>query len=92
MKGRLGFFAKLAFLAILFFLFVVMIQINMQINELKSEYDDVSAELAKQKEAVAKVQEELDAPYSEDTIRRIAREELGLCNPGDIIFESDSPN
>lgn len=92
MKGKLGFFARLAFLAILFFLFVVMIQVNMQINELKKEYDEVANELARQQDAVAKVQEELDAPYSEDTIRRIAREELNLCNPGDIIFESDSPN
>lgn len=92
LKNRLGFFARLVVLAILLFLFVVMIDINMQINSLQDEYDTVSAELEKQKEAVAKVQEALDAPYSEETIRRIAREELGLCNPGDIIFESDSPN
>ena len=92
MQGKLGFFAKLAVLAILFFLFVVMIQVNMQINELKEEYNHVSLELKAQKDARDKVQEELDAPYSEETIRRIAREELGLCNPGDIIFESDSPN
>lgn len=92
MQGKLGFFARLAVLAILFFLFVVMIQVNMQINELKEEYDTVAQELKAQKNARDKVQEELDAPYSEETIRRIAREELGLCNPGDIIFESDSPN
>ncbi len=92
MAGKLGFFARLAVLAILFFLFVVMIQVNMQINDLREEYDEVAAELVKQQDAVAKVKEELDAPYSEETIRRIAREELGLCNPGDIIFESDSPN
>ena len=78
MQGKLGFFARLAVLAILFFLFVVMIQVNMQINELKEEYDTVAQELKAQKNARDKVQEELDAPYSEETIRRIAREELGL--------------
>lgn len=92
MKGRLGFFARLALLAILCFLFIVMIQINMQINNLKSEYNAVSADLQKQKESVAKLQAELDAPVTEETIRNKAREELGLCNPGDIIYESDSPN
>lgn len=92
MKGRLNFFARLAFLAILFFLFVVMIQVNMQINELREEYDEVKEELVRQQEAVAKVQEELDAPYSEETIRRIAKEQLNLCDPGDILYESDSPN
>lgn len=92
MKGKLGFFAKLAFLAILIFLFVVMIQINVQINDLQKQYDEVAAELAAQQEEVAKVQEELDAPYSEETIRRIAKEQLNLSNPGDILYESDSPN
>ncbi len=92
MKGRLGFFAKLALLAILCFLFVVMIQINMQINNLKAEYNAVAAELAIQEEIVAKLQAEVDAPVTEETIRNKAREDLGLCNPGDIIYESDSPN
>lgn len=92
MKSRLGFFARLAILAILFFLFVVMIQVNMQINEKKLEYQRVATELAKQQEAKDKVEEELSAPYSEETIRQLAREALGLCNPGDIIYESDSPN
>lgn len=92
MKGKLGFFARLAFLAILFFLFVVMIQVNMQINELKDERDAVAQELYEQREAVAKVQQSLDAPFSEETIRQIAKDELNLSDPGDIIYESDSPN
>lgn len=92
MKGKLSFFAKLTLLAILCFLFVVMIQINMQINNLKAEYNAVAAELAAQEELVLKLQAEVDAPVTEETIRNKAREDLGLCNPGDIIYESDSPN
>jgi len=92
MKGKLSFFAKLAFLAILVFLFIVMIQVNIQINDLRAQYRTVEQELKAQREAIARVRGELDAPYSEETIRRIAKEELNLCDPGDIIYQSDSPN
>lgn len=92
MKGKLGFFAKLAFFAVLCFLFIVMVQINIQINELKIREAEVQKRLYIQQEAVAKVQAELDAPYSEETIRRIAKNDLNLCDPGDIIYESDLPN
>ena len=92
MKQRLGFFVRLAFIAILVFLLIVMIQINIQINDLKKEYDSVATRLREQNDAIDRVREELDAPYSEETIRRIAREELNLSSPGDILYESDSPN
>ena len=92
MKGKLSFFTKLAFLAVLVFLFIVMIQVNIQINDLRAQYNSVEQELKQQQEAVARVRNELDAPYSEETIRRIAKEELNLCDPGDIIYQSDSPN
>lgn len=92
MKKRSGFFLKLAFLSIVLFLFVVMIQVNIQINERETEYEEVLERLDAQQDEIARVQEELDAPYTEETIRRIAKEQLNLCNPGDIVYESDNPN
>ncbi len=59
-------------------------------------YNDMLAEreaLAKQVELLRaendRLTEEIDAPWNEEYIKRVARRELGYCLPGEVIYFSN---
>lgn len=92
MKHRLGFFAKLAFVAILFFLLVSIVDKNIEINALKKEEAMLRAQAQEYTTQVEKLNARLNEEISEESIKRIAKEKLNLREPGSIIYASDLPN
>jgi len=92
MRHRLGFFAKLAFLTIFFFLVVSIVDKNIEINALKKQ----EAKLNEQKQAYTLRVERLNSQLTEDvsteTIKRIAREKLNLRDPDDLVYSNSLPN
>lgn len=92
MKHRLGFFAKLAFVAILFFLLVSIVDKNIEINSLKKEEAILRAQAQEYTAQVEKLNARLNEEISEESIKRIAKEKLNLREPGSIIYASDLPN
>ena len=91
MRHRLGFFAKLAFVAIIFFLVISIVDKNIEINALKKE----EAKLAEQRQAytlkVERLNSQLEEEVSTETIKRIAREKLNLRDPDDLVYANDLP-
>ncbi len=92
MRHRLGFFAKLAFVAILFFLVISIVDKNIEINDLKKEEEKLLQERAVYTLKVERLESQLEEEVSEETIKRIAKEKLNLRNPDDLVFANDLPN
>ncbi len=92
MRNRLGFFAKLAFAAILFFLVISIVDKNIEINELKKEKERLEAQKTQYTLQVEKLDAQLNQEVTEEVIKRIAKEKLNLREAGDQVFASDLPN
>lgn len=92
MRHRLGFFAKLAFLSILFFLAISIIDKNIEINELKKEQEKLSSQLQSYTLHVERLNAQLNEEVTEETIKRIAREKLNLRDSDNLVYENDLPN
>lgn len=92
MKRRFGFFAKLAFLAIVFFLAISIISKSVQINALKEQTKKLEKERDSYTLQVEQLNAELNEEVSAETIKRIAKERLNLREPGNIVFANDLPN
>ena len=92
MNKKLGLFAKLAFLSILIFLIISIVQMNIRINTLRQTEQELQNQLDSDKLEMEELGQQLEAELDEEMIKKIAREKLGLREPGDIIFASDLPN
>jgi cell division protein FtsL len=92
MQHRIGFFGKLAFLAILFFLAISIIDKNLEINDLKKEEEKLKAQRQSYTLQVERLNSQLKEEVTEETIKRIAREKLNLRDPDDLVYANDLPN
>jgi cell division protein FtsB len=92
MRHRLGFFAKLAFVALIFVLIISIVDKNLKINDLKEEEERLREQVRSYTLQVEKLNSQLEETVTEETIKRIAREKLNLRDPGDMIYANDLPN
>ena len=92
MVKRLGLFAKLAFLSVLIFLVISVVQMNIRIRDLREDEEALKQQLLEGQLNVEEMNGQLGRELDEELIKKIAREKLNLRDPGDIIFASDLPN
>lgn len=92
MVKRLGLFAKLAFLSVLIFLVISVVQMNIRIRDLREDEEALKQQLLEGQLNVEEMNGQLGQELDEELIKKIAREKLNLRDPGDIIFASDLPN
>lgn len=97
-KAKLNFWTKLAFITVFILLLVIVVKLNMQINDTKAEFEKIKIEHAQRQLSIEQIKadiaklpdnvEELD----EETLKKIASEELGLRDSDVIIFANSQPN
>ena len=92
MRRKLGFFAKLAFIAIVFFLVISIVDKNISINQMKKDQLSLETSREEYQLKVEKLEAELKEEKTEETIKRIAKRKLNLREPGNIVYASDLPN
>jgi len=92
MRHRLGFFAKLAFVTILFFLVISIVNNNIKINVLKKQEEKLAQEKQMYTIRVERLNAQLEEEVTQETIKRIAKEKLNLRDPGDLVYANDLPN
>ncbi len=92
MRNRLGFFGKLAFVVIILFLVISIVDKSIEINDLKEKEEKIKEQVENYTLQVERLESQLQEEVSEETIRRIAREKLNLRDPGDLIYSNDLPN
>lgn len=66
-----------------------VLRIQLKTNEIMEKTAQMEAEIAKNRETIASLEEELNAPLDREYLIRVARKRLGLCMPDEIIFYSD---
>lgn len=91
-KNRLGFFTKLAMIAIVFFLVISIVDKNIEINSLKKEEEKKKQELQSYTLQVERLNSQLEEEVTAETIKRIAREKLNLRDPNELVYANDLPN
>lgn len=91
-QKRLGFFGKLALIAIVFFLVISIVDKNIEINSLKREEEKKRQELQSYTLQVERLNSQLEEEVSGETIKRIAREKLNLRDPNELVYANDLPN
>ena len=92
MRNRLGFFGKLAFVVIILFLVISIVDKSIEINDLKEKEKKIKEQVQSYTLQVERLESQLVEEVSEETIRRIAREKLNLRDPGDLVYSNDLRN
>ena len=87
-KKRANAFVKFAVVCILIFFIVASIKMNIDINNMKEHVLKVQAEVVAKKSENEKIKSEISSfELNEETVKKIAREKLGLRENDAIIFE-----
>ena len=97
-KIKQNFFVKLSIVAIFVLLLVIVIKMNASINDTKVELAKMEKEYAQRqlsieqiKSDIAKLPENVE-DLDEETLKKIASEELNLRDSDIIIFANSQPN
>lgn len=72
--------------AFLVFALLTALSLRMTYDGIASELEDLRAEADALDEEIAKYENDLACEMDDALIERIARERLGLCYPGEIIY------
>lgn len=80
---------RAAFILILIFLFVSVINLQVQMKELRSELDTRIEKAQQLQDNIDELELRIAAPIDEEYIERVAREQLGYRKPNEIIFVND---
>ena len=91
MQKGFGFFAKIALIAILFFLAFSIITKNIEINELKDKKEALQQEIDQAKLEVERMESQMEDELDEETVKRIAKDKLNLREAGDVSYQNDLP-
>lgn len=84
--GKTSFVAKIVIL-ILFVVFMLqLLNLHGKIQTAKADYNAVAAKVTAQEAANAALEEDIQNADDPETILDIAKEKLGLADPGEVIF------
>ena len=92
MRTGSNFFLKIAMALFIVFAIVLIVQLQLQFNELKSNKDELEQQITDYEEQIAELQYELDLPLDEEYIMRVARKKLNYHLPDEIVFYNDLNN
>lgn len=82
-------FVRMAILALLVCTLILAARLLMEYNDLREEAAALRAEIADTEQNIEALQVQLDAPFDDDYVIKIAREKLNLSLPQEIIFYND---
>lgn len=80
---------RVAFILIFIFLFVSVINLQVQMKELRDARDLRLAQLQSLSDSIDELELRIAAPMDDEYIERVAREKLGYRKPNEIIFYND---
>lgn len=80
---------RVAFILIFIFLFVSVINLQVQMKELREERDKRAQSVQSLSDAIDELELRIATPMDDEYIERIARDKLGYRKPNEIIFYND---
>ena len=85
----MNFFVKAAILVLAAFCVVTIVRLQFEFNDLREQENELKAKIEASRDHIEEIQNDLDAPFDEEYIVRVAREKLNYYLPEEIIFYSD---
>lgn len=89
MRTRTNVFVKAAICIFLVFAFIMIINLSMQVNELKQKQQQLSSRVSEKELEVEQLKDMYERDIDEEYIQKIAREELGYRMPGEVVYYND---
>ena len=84
---RISFLLKLSILVLVLYGTFTLASIGNQLDAKEAEIQSLSAAIANTQNEIARLQESLTSVRTDEGVASIARDELGLVAPGEIIFK-----
>ena len=88
-RQRANIIVRLAVLCVAVFLVFSAVNMQFRLSELREDKAQLEEELAVLEDRLIYMQLRLDAPITDEDIRRIAREKLNYRDPDEILFYND---
>lgn len=85
---RAGLLTKVLILALLIAVAVSLLELNNQVEQAQARKEDLTRQVAVQTQTNADLTDAIEHSDDPDRIEDVARERLGLVEPGEIIFYS----
>lgn len=82
-------FVRLTVLVMLITMLVLSARLLMEYNELRERADQLRLQVEHSNHEIEALRVQLDAPFDENYVIRIAKEKLNLSLPQEIIFYND---
>ena len=83
---------RISFILIFVFLFISVINLQVQIRDLRVEREKRAAQLQTLQDSIDELELRISTPIDDKYIERIARDRLGYRKPGEIIYYNDIAN
>ena len=88
-KKKLSLFAKVALLAFFAFCAITVVSQYLSMHDLEKTEAELQRQQQILQEDIDRIQDQLDRPFDEEYIQKVAREKLGYHLPQEIIFYND---
>jgi len=79
-------FEKIAMLVFCVFCFVTLVILQLEKNDMKEESAKLEEEIALLADYAGELQATLDKPFDEEYIEKIAKEQLGMRYPQEVVY------
>ncbi len=88
-KKRVNIFVLVLIAVLIIFFGVTVFVLSVRLNDLNKTRESLEKQLNELQVNYEQIKEELEEPFDEKYIVRIAREKLGYHLPGEILFYND---
>ena len=89
MKGDTNLLIRVVAALFIVLCLVTIIELQVRMNRLDNEKAELKKEIIQLKEDIAEIRYEVDLPYNDDYVARIARNILGYHYPNEQLFIND---
>ena len=88
-KAYKNMFVRLALFAVLIFFAYTFISLRLQNNDLSDRADALQEKIDEVNDQIAELEADLEAPFDDEYVEKVAHDKLGMRYPQEIIYYSE---
>ena len=86
---RTNIFVRLAVIIVIIVCLITILKLQIQFNKLNEEKKLLTAQVNEYREDIEELRAEIERPFDDEYVIRVAREKLGYHLPDEIIYYND---
>lgn len=86
---RTNIFVRIAVIIVIVVCLITILKLQIQFNKLNEEKKILSAQVEEYEEDIEELKAEIERPFDDEYVIRVAREKLGYHLPDEIIYYND---